>query len=199
MKKKLYQKSLVNRISIIFILSILCIYSLSAQIDEEIESPGDRFFFGGNISLSFGTITDIEISPQVGYYISKRWASGLGVTYEYYQSNISDIKTHIYGGSVFTRYFLFPDISLYFPVNKGLSIFGQAEYMGLSLEKKYFKNSVLPEDQEGRFLSHNYLLGGGFMQKLSKKGGIYIMILFVINETGNTSISNPVIRIGFNF
>ena len=46
-----------------------------SQIDKEIESPRDRIFFGGNLGLSFGSVTDIQISPQVGYYITKRCAA----------------------------------------------------------------------------------------------------------------------------
>jgi len=199
MKKKSYRDT-YNRILFIFLLISSVQQNNKAQIDEDFESPKDRIFFGGNIGLAFGTITDIEISPQVGYYITKRWAAGVGLTYEYYRRNdFIKINTHIYGGSVFTRYYLFPDLSIYFPVNSGLSLFAQSEYVGLSLEEKYFKTSLLFENREGKFLSNNYLIGGGLMKKLGRKGGIYFTVLYLMNETEESPYRNPVIKIGMYF
>lgn len=198
MKKNALPYITFMRICMILLLHVLIINKAASQITEDFESTRDRFFFGGNVGLMFGTVTDIEVAPQIGYYITKRWASGVGITYKYYKDDRFDINTHIYGGSIFTRYFLFPDLSTYFPVNEGISLFAQGEYIALSLENKYFSNDFSLNDS-GRFISDNYLLGGGIMQRFSKRGGFYFMVLVLLNESDHSAIQNPVLRIGFIF
>lgn len=172
---------------------------VKGQIDQDFDSIKDRIFFGGNVGLTFGSVTDIEISPQVGYYITMKWAAGFGIIYEYYKENENfNFETHIYGGTVFTRYFIFPGLSSYFPINDGTSFFIEAEYTGISLEKKYFLYNASP-DNEGRYFSHNYFLGGGLMQKISEKSGVYIMVLYHLNENEYSPYQNPIIKVGFSF
>ena len=45
-----------------------------------------RLFFGGYFWISFGTITQVELAPQVGYHISDRIAAGIGGKYMYYHN-----------------------------------------------------------------------------------------------------------------
>ena len=44
----------------------------------------ERLFFGGNVGLMFGTFTDIQLSPVVGYWVLPRLAIAVGPTYRYY-------------------------------------------------------------------------------------------------------------------
>src|SRR4030043_1944221 len=81
---------------------------LFAQPDEEEEElrPLDRLFFGGNFGLMFGTITNIEISPLVGYYITPKLAAGTGIRFEYFREKgyYEPYHTIIWGGNIFSRY-----------------------------------------------------------------------------------------------
>ena len=69
-----------------------------------------KIFFGGNLGLFFGTVTDIEISPLVGYKIYKGLSAGGGFTYIYYRERYADnavFETNQYGWRVFAMYDIF--------------------------------------------------------------------------------------------
>jgi hypothetical protein len=162
-----------------------------AQLDQI--SLRDKIYFGGNIGLAFGDITQIEIEPYVGYRFTPRFSAGLGGSYKFYKNSQYQLsyRTSIYGGNLFTKYTIVRD----FP-SKGMSIFTQAQYEALSLEKKYFQE---PFNGEGRFLMHSFLIGGGVRQYLGGRASIEITVLFVVNEVEFSPYQNPEIRIGFNF
>ena len=201
-----YYNLFMNRLVHIFVTGILFAGllngRLNAQDEKEFLSFRDRIFLGGNFGIQIGTITNIEISPVLGYYITPRLAGGLGARYEYYKDSRDfpgyfPFKTNIYGGSVFGRYMLIRNIREVtgFPLDS--KIFTQAEYEILSLERKYFE--VPPTLEEGRYALHSVLVGGGIFQPLGKKSGLVLMVLWNLNETSNSPYSNPIIREGLNF
>ena len=100
---------------------------LLAQTEEEEKESGlsDRLFFGGNFGLMFGTITNIEISPLVGYYITPRLAAGTGIRFEYYRDKgyYAPYHTTIFGGNVFSRYTIIKNLG------EGLNIGLNAGYI----------------------------------------------------------------------
>ena len=65
----------------------LAVYNLNAQDEEELR-PIDRIFFGGNFGMQFGTITNIEVSPLVGYHITPRLSAGVGTRFEYFKDKV---------------------------------------------------------------------------------------------------------------
>jgi hypothetical protein len=185
---------------VIFLLFSLSAGMLRAQWEEK-PSLRDRIFFGGNFGLQFGTVTNIEISPLAGIYLTPRLAVGPGIRYEYFKSNYPGYvpyDTHIYGGTVFARYMVIRDMSNAVGLGLNFGIFGHAEYEMLSLESRYFKIGA-PPDAEGRFTLHSILVGGGLYQPIGRRGGFLIMVLWNLNETANSPYSNPIFRIGFNF
>lgn len=186
-----------------FLIALL--FSLSAGMVqakwEEKPSLRDRIFFGGNFGLQFGTVTNIEISPLAGIYLTPRLAVGPGIRYEYFRSNYPGYvpyDTHIYGGTVFARYMVIRDMSNAVGIGLNFGLFGHAEYEMLSLESRYFKIGA-PPDAVGRFNLHSILVGGGIYQPIGRRGGFLIMVLWNLNETANSPYSNPIFRIGFNF
>ena len=44
-----------------------------------------RLFFGGYFGLSFGDVTLVNVSPQVGYRVSRYFATGVGLNCQYSQ------------------------------------------------------------------------------------------------------------------
>jgi hypothetical protein len=185
---------------IIFTVLVLSGGLIQAQWEEK-PPLRDRIFFGGNFGLQFGTVTNIEISPLAGIYLTPRLAMGPGIRYEYYKSNYPGFvpyETHIYGGTVFARYMVIKNLSEAVGLGLNFGIFGHAEYEILSLESRYFEIGA-PPDAEGRFNLHSVLLGGGIYQPIGRRAGFLIMILWNLNETASSPYSNPIFRIGFNF
>ena len=185
------------------VLVLGCLILPASGAEEEEDEPGlkDRLFFGGNFGFSFGSTTSIIVSPLAGIYITPRLSSGLGIRYEYYKSNYPGIvafDTHIYGGSVFTRYMIFKNMAETFGVGElGTGMFLQGEYEVLSLESRYFDHSYT--DPGDRFLLHSVLAGGGIYQPIGKRAGLLLTVLWNLNESYRSIYSNPIIRLGFTF
>ena len=65
----------------IFIFFILLGGLTTGRLEAQREEPAsfmDKLFLGGNFGLQFGTVTNIEFSPLVGYHITNRLAGGVG-------------------------------------------------------------------------------------------------------------------------
>jgi hypothetical protein len=174
--------------------------SLFAQSENEEEElrPIDRLFFGGNFGLMFGTITNIEISPLVGYYITPRLAAGGGIRFEYYRDKgyYSPYQTTIYGGDIFSRYTIIRNLGEGLNIGLNTGIFVQVEYEALSLEKAYFEP---PYTEAGRFFVHSILAGGGLIQPIGNRSAFIFTVLYNLNETARSPYSNPIVRVGFTF
>ena len=66
----------------------------------------ERLYTGGNFWANFGTFTNVEISPLLGYRITSDYSIGVGLKYNYFSDRrfTPALTSSIYGGSVFTRY-----------------------------------------------------------------------------------------------
>ena len=188
------------------ILCIMLILPASAQTNNSFR---DRLFFGGNFGLMIGTLTDIEISPHVGYYITSRWAAGIGVIYEYYNNRdhfiIYDltgriigterVETHIWGGRLFTNYVIVNNINDFVPLGFNFRIFAHAEYEALSYEKKFFDYH-----KTGREIQHSILAGGGLRFPSGKRSSMNLTVLWNLNSRMNDFYQGrPVLRLSYNF
>ncbi len=188
------------KILLVSLISLVILPEGKSQ-GEESDGRWERIFFGGNFGLSIGNTTSIIVSPLAGYRVTPKLSVGTGIRYEYYKSNYNGYvpyDTHIYGGSVFSRYMLVPDISEAIGIG-GLNsgIFLQGEYELLSLESQYFDHRNLSAGK--RFVQHSVLVGGGLYQPIGPRSGLVLTVLWNLNESYNSLYSNPVIRIGFNF
>lgn len=78
---------------------------------------GERLYFGGNIGASFGNITTVNLAPNVGYKINKKFSVGVGARYLFYRENYPSLNweysTSMYGGSLFTRYIVMENLFLH--------------------------------------------------------------------------------------
>lgn len=196
----------INRLYTLIIFGMFFSVALIAQQPKK-EKPKlwDRMYVGGNVGLQFGTITDIEVSPHVGYHIYPRWSVGVGISYEYYNKRttyyygipVAPIETHIYGYNLFTRLAVIQDMGKTFGIGNGISIIGQAEFEQLSLERKHFEYPTYPPT--GRFWIDSFLVGGGIKQAIGRRSSIYMLLMWNLNETSNSPYSNPIFKIGFDF
>ena len=66
----------------------------------------DRFFYGGGIGLSFGTVDYIELAPMVGMRVVPKLDLGLQPFYRWRNDGRyePDLETSDYGASLFLRY-----------------------------------------------------------------------------------------------
>jgi hypothetical protein len=189
----------------IFIFIILLVWLTAGVLEAQREEPAgfmDKLFLGGNFGLQIGTVTNIEISPLVGYHITTRLAGGVGARYEYYKDSRNyfpfiPFKTNIYGGSVFSRYMVIQDLNRLIGLGPSSGIFAHTEYEILSLERKYFE--VPATLQEGRFYLHSVLAGGGLYQPVGRRSAFTLAVLWNLNQTASSPYTNPIIRVGFHF
>ena len=146
----------------------------------------DRVYVGGNIGAQFGRVTFIDISPNIGFLLTKnrKLSAGVGVTYQYlnvrHQGDTYD--THTYGGRVFGRYLIWHGITV------------QAEIEMLNLECY----RPPPFDGLQRRWLPALMLGGGYTQTFGGRTGISLMVLYNFLDHECSPYSNPIFRIGFN-
>jgi hypothetical protein len=182
----------LNRIVLYIGIISLSLLTLSqstfAQIEVENRQPEYNFkshlYFGGGLGLQFGTMTLIEISPLVGYNITPKFSIGLSPTYKYYKFNDYygqnlDLKTNVWGGSIFSRYYIFDNV------------FAHVEYESL------LYNIQSPGYPEMKQQYNSFFVGGGYNQRIGENSGMYIMVLWNLNDTPGSPYVNPIIRVGF--
>lgn len=152
-----------------------------------------RRFYG-----QFGTYSNLKIAPLVGYRITKKLTTGLGVTYIYFsEKNLSGAySTHIIGGSTFARYMIIDSFEDLIGLNFAGKLFGHAEYEGLSLERRYF-DAINNNPENGRFWLSSIWLGGGFAFPIGENSGMYLSVLWDVLQNQNSLYASPLIRLGF--
>jgi hypothetical protein len=194
------------RIILLFILcGILSVSKVSAQEAKEDQYPFDqkeeqtpafkeRLFYGGSLGLMFGTITDIQISPVVGYWILPRIAVAVGPSYRYYK-NYYD-RTALYGGKAYLEFVIVQDLNSFIPMGSHTGIFFHVENELLSLKTSFWKD---PPYQADRFYVNTVLAGGGLSQQIGKRASMNFMILWPVNDSGYEIYSKPEIRVTFTF
>lgn len=166
---------------------------------EEMPPRRGKFFLIPEFWLSFGSSTHIEVAPLLGYHALERLIVGGGPHYTYSSVKVSptnpySYQTHAFGFKGFARFALVTNAEEFLPINLFSDLFVHAEYEGMSLEQNvYFQ----PTDQ-GRFIYHGILLGGGVNQRIGMYNSVSFSILWDVNETVYSPYSNPIFRIGFN-
>lgn len=174
--------------------------------DQEEKKWTNDLFFGGSLWAQFGAVTQVEVAPVAGYYISSRIHAGIGARYIYYKTNslniygstaeIPNYSSHIFGGSVFTRYVIIEDLNELLPIQLHGRFISHFEYEALNIPTNMDDTE---ERSGGRFWSNNYLIGGGLQQKIGEKAYINLLLLFNLNQKRYTPYENPILRIGINF
>jgi len=159
---------------VLFLLISAIGLSAIAQDNENSNSLKDtpfkeRLYVGGDLGLSFGSITFININPIVGYRIDKKWSAGIGAKYIYYRERFPEYNweysNYMYGGSVFARYLL------------GKSLLAQAEFESLNAESRDFLSPTWTR----KWVPIGFL-GAGYRQGI---GNTYLQILLlydIIND-----------------
>lgn len=196
--------------SIVIILSLLCVLNenANAQVKAKAKEPEkftDRIFFGGSIGLLFGTVTRVDIQPQVGCWVFPQWAIGVGGRYTYRKGtygivgeSTKPVKSHIWGVSSFTQIMPVRDLDKAFGIGiHGGPIF-QAEWEGLYLDKSIGQIDVV--SSTGRGWAHLFLVGGGYHFPLGDKAALNLLAMWEITGSKYSPYtSNPMLRVSINF
>lgn len=179
--------------------ALLLVMTVSAQEPEfrteEPKPPAmQRFYFGGSFGLQFGTVTNIELSPVVGFWLLPRIAVAAGPSFQYLKA--PGIGTTIFGGRTYLQFTLVQDLGKIIPVGSGTGIFIQGEYELLSVEKRYV---TLVYEDEGRVTGGNFLAGAGISQRTGRRSSLNITFLWCVSSDKYELYSNPVIRFEMYF
>lgn len=144
--------------------SLLSIIALCVFLAASGQSKlGDKLYFGGGFGLSVGSNqTNVSVSPQVGYKITERLVSGVGISYQYVKVKEPSLSINNYGWSVFTRY------------NVIQQFFAYAEFERLSFE---YLTSIAPELLE-RTGYNSLLIGAGYSESLGGRASFNMMALY---------------------
>ncbi len=197
-----------------YLIGILLLVLTNSYLVAQYENPGEseeetkkeqkrsryhdsKFFFGGNLGLSFGTYTYIEIAPLAGYKITPRLWAGLGPKYMYLKQD-NYYETSIYGLKTFASFTIFKNIGETIPINIG-DIFIYIEDEILSLEEIYYDPINYVYYKGDRNWHNIILLGGGMRFPIGQRSGFSIFVLWGLSEDAELLYSNPEIRIGFDF
>jgi len=140
----------------------------------------ERLIIGGGFGMQFGTYTNIEVAPLVGFRITEDWIAGGGFSYQFISSRSQDLSTSIYGPRVFTNYMLIGDF------------FAHLEYESLNIKTDWSSLGT-----NTKLWVESYLVGGGYRMRISDKSSVNLMLLYNLNESIYLPYSNPIIRIGF--
>ena len=172
-------------------------------VDSENEDIENRFFFGGDFGISAGTYTYIELSPLVGYKITKKWAAGTGIVYQYFSiddnRNNYHFSTSIYGAKFFSQYNLIQNLNDFLPFEiSGLgTVMAYTEYQPLSLERKYFKPNI-NGFETGRYWINSFYLGFGLKFPIGQFSSLNALILWNLGDRTIFEPQNPILRMSFN-
>jgi len=165
----------------------------------------ERIYFGGNLGLSGWPSAKyfyVEAAPLVGYRITDRFSAGTTLTYIYLRQTIGysvnnafntfQYRSHIFGFSPFTRMFLID----WFFLHAEYNLFSA----DLIKERDFGPNYIYAERGFVAFP----LLGGGFVYKIGRNGGLMLMALYnpvynSIKDKFPIYGSPLVLRVGFFF
>lgn len=175
-------------ITFIFIF-ILHLGSFSQEYDpytyqdiKEKSNFRDNFFFGGGIGLQFGQITSFKVNPEIGYRLTEKTDIGTGLYYIYIKNKFYHYTDYVYGGKLFTRFYLTPNFYLTGEYEM-LNIADYDLYTGQYTGKRIFIEG-LP-------------LGIGWRQQLGEKFAILTSLMYNVLQSEKTPYSNPVFRVSF--
>ncbi|MBM3171023.1 MAG: hypothetical protein FJZ75_05360 [Bacteroidetes bacterium] len=173
---------------LVLILVFNCLHAQSdtTQKPSTLERIVDRTLFGGSFGLQFGNTTLLNLSPALAYKLNERVYLGAGITYQYINWVQTPFDAHMYGTRVF------PIVDIW----KG--VFATAEYEWLNYPDLAMLTSI-------RRNNHAFFLGGGYLQRINKRGSfvqfsLLYNVLFAQSGPGQGAYDSPIAyRISFFF
>lgn len=125
----------------------------------------DRLRLGGSFGLSFGTVTNINISPMAGINLTDKLVGGIGVTYMWFRSRLFNVNSSYYGGRTFLMYSVLPMANI------------QAEYEVMNVS---YRRNV---QENVRQWIGSPMVGGSYTQPLGGRftRNVHMTLLYSLN------------------
>jgi len=139
------------------------------ETQSDFYSPS-KVYYGGGLNLTFGSITEVGISPLVGYKVTPQFSVGSQLTYQYFKYDRSnyDYSATNYGASLFSRYRFVPQV------------YGHIEFSMMNYEfQDYYGGS-------NREWVPFLFVGGGFSQPISNNTWVNAQLLFDVIQDENS-------------
>lgn len=148
-------------------MSIPASENKSSEIPFKREDPIpflDRLRLGGSFGLSFGTITNINLSPMAGINLTDKLTVGAGVTYMWFRSRLLNVNSSYYGGRTFMMYSVLPMVNI------------QAEYEVMNVSYRNAQENV-------RKWIGSPMIGGSYVQPLGGRftRSVQMTLLYSVN------------------
>jgi len=178
-----------------FLFLLLAVQAASAQRERSEPPPlRERIFYGGSFGLQIGTITNIEASPIIGFWVLPRLAVAAGPNYRFYKDPTG--KTDIYGGRGYTEFVLIKDLNSILPIGLNMGIFFHFEDEFMSLDSEFWQIST---SATTRYNINTLLAGAGISQPVGRRSSINMMVLWALNESEYDIYGSPEFRVSFIF
>ncbi len=161
------------------------------QNESTTNHQASKFSFGGGLGLSFGRITNIEISPRVSYRALPRLSVGVGASYIYYNNKYYHYESNIYGLSSFASFDIVKDLRNIFPTKNpsSLVLHFETNWLNLPPEMDFTANP----QRNNRFWLVQPQIGLGLKIPFGTKSYGVLFILYNINEQIYSPYQNPVL------
>lgn len=178
--------------------------AIKKEKEKEEKKFANRILFGGGFGLGIGTVTNISVSPVVGYAITDKLYAGIGLGYQYFRIKdyftLEDPTTHetvykprsanVYSPSVWARYIVWRNF------------FVHAEYEHNFLTDKWYYSNTTSGKIESTTSQMNVgslLVGAGIRMPVSDKVSFVLIGLYdVLQNPGNPYGRSINIRFGIN-
>jgi len=185
----------------IIILFILCTAVLNGQTDSTSnltpepvssasqQSEPSRVFIGGNVGISFwNDYFYLGLFPMIGYQFTNNFSAGIRVGYAYLNDDRYSpaLKSDNYGGGIFTRYSIIPQI------------YAKAEFLYCSFERAAGTRTNYTTERVAVPL---LLLGAGYNHQISRSASVFFEVMFDLIQDSDSPFGSgdPLISVGAGF
>jgi len=185
---------------LLILISVNAVYSIGIETEDNgaasynpfKPSPQpNRWYYGGNVGFNFwNNYFYLSVQPFAAYKVTPKLSVGGKVGYTYISDSRYDpfptLKTHNFGGSIFTRYRIIPQFYTH-------TEFVYAAYERIS-SYNYTNNTYTTE----RIWVPYLLLGGGVSQRVGPNVWVFAEVLFDVLNDKNSPYKewDPFISIG---
>lgn len=185
---------------LLLLLVLINSHMLFAQDDTE-EKKGfqkDKVFFGGSFGVGFGSITRINIAPQIGYRFTDHFAAGTGINFQYVEFKekyangdlFHKASQGVVGLNIFGRFYPIRQLMLQVQPEANY-LFGREIYYDTNPRQEYtLDTKIVPS-----------LLAGGGLVLPSGRGAFIIAVFYDVLQSesspyGKKAILNFTFNVG---
>jgi hypothetical protein len=148
---------------------------------ERSRQTQSKWYYGGNVGFNFwNNYFYLSVQPLVGYKVTPKISVGgkLGYSYINYSNIDPSFSSHNFGGSIFTRYRVIPQIYLH------------GEFVYASFDRRTTIFPVNNEWPSERVWVPFLLLGGGYAQMVSPNVWVFVEVLFDVLQDSDSPYEN---------